>query len=157
MVTLTSITTKVSDASRTIIYSANSPTIYACVNELEFHCIYCQPMLLVEFPLYILNHAKHARQRLRNKTKEAQFPSNPRNFSPIGIHCQNGPKGLEGQYIESSSSRCAWPKKSENTFTNPKTIIWRKSNYIEDQILQKNRMTWWLNFQQEKIAIKRSK
>jgi hypothetical protein len=69
MVTLTSITKKVSDASRTIIYRANSPTIYACVNELEFHCIYCQPMLLVEFPLYILNHAKHARQILKNKTK----------------------------------------------------------------------------------------
>jgi hypothetical protein len=73
MVTIISITTKVSDAS-----SANSPTIYARVNELEFNCIYCQPILLVEFPLYILNHAKHERQMLRTKPKhEAQFPSNP--------------------------------------------------------------------------------
>jgi hypothetical protein len=122
---------------------ANSPTIYAHVNELEFHCIYYQPMLLVEFPLYILNHAKHARQILRTKPKhEAQFPSNTQNFSPISIYCQNGRKGLEGQNSESSSSRCAWPKKSENTCTNPKTKIWRKSNYIEDQRLQtKIRMT----------------
>jgi hypothetical protein len=68
---------------------------------------------------------------LKTKQKhEAQFPSNPQNFFPIGIHCQNGRKGLEGQYSESSSSRCAWPKKSENTCTNPKTKIWRKSNYI---------------------------
>jgi hypothetical protein len=69
MVTLTSNTTKVCDVSRTIIYRANSPSIYARVNELEFHCVYCQPILLVEFPLYILNHAKHARQMLKNKTK----------------------------------------------------------------------------------------
>jgi hypothetical protein len=81
-------------------------------------------MLLVEFPLYILNHAKHARKMLRTKPNhEAQFPSNPQNFSPIGIHCQNGRKGLEGQNSESSSSRCALPKKSENTCTNPKTKI----------------------------------
>jgi hypothetical protein len=52
MVPLTSSTTKVCDVSRTIIYRANSPTIYARVNELEFHCIYCQPILLVKFPLY---------------------------------------------------------------------------------------------------------
>jgi hypothetical protein len=69
MVTLTSNSTKVCDVIRTIIYGANSPTIYACVNELEFHCIYCQPMFLVEFPLYVLNHAKHAREILKNKTK----------------------------------------------------------------------------------------
>jgi hypothetical protein len=94
-------------------------------------------MLLVEFPLYILNHAKNARKMLRTKPKhEVQFPSNPRNFSPIGIHFQNGRKGLEGQCSEISSSRCAWPKKSENTCTNPKKKIWRNSNYIEDQRLQ---------------------
>jgi hypothetical protein len=49
---------------------------------------------------------------LRTKQKhETQFLSNPQNFSPIGIHWQNGRKGLEGQYSESSSSRCAWHKK----------------------------------------------
>jgi hypothetical protein len=69
MVTLISNTKKVCDVSRTVVYRTNSPTIYARVNELEFHFIYCQPMLLVEFPLYILNHAKHARQMLKNKTK----------------------------------------------------------------------------------------
>jgi hypothetical protein len=55
-----------------------------------------------------------------------QFPSNPRNFSPIRIHCQNGRKFLEGQYSESTSIKCA----------NPKTKAWKKSNYIEDQRLQ---------------------
>jgi hypothetical protein len=86
----------ISDASRTIIYRANSPTIYACVNELEFHCIYCQPILLVEFPLYISTMQSMQAKCLRTKPKhEAQFPSNPRNFSPIGIHCQNGRKCLE--------------------------------------------------------------
>jgi hypothetical protein len=49
---------------------------------------------------------------LRTKPKhEAQFYWNPWNFSPIGIHYQNGQKGLEGEYSESSSSRCACPKK----------------------------------------------
>jgi hypothetical protein len=61
---------------------------------------------------------------LRTKPKhEAQFPSNPQNFSHIGIHLQNGRKDLEGQYSESPSIKCA----------NPKTKDWRKSNYIEDQ------------------------
>jgi hypothetical protein len=64
---------------------------------------------------------------LRTKPKhKAQFPKNPRNFSPIGIHCQNGRKFLEGQYNESPSIKCA----------NSKTKAWRKSNYIEDQRLQ---------------------
>ena len=41
-VVLTSWDTKACDASRATIYRANIPTIYARVNELEFHCIYCQ-------------------------------------------------------------------------------------------------------------------
>jgi hypothetical protein len=95
-------------------------------------------MFLVEFPLYVLNHAKHAREILKNKTKAWNpIPFKPLKLLPIGIHCQNGRKGLEGQYSESSSSRCAWHKKrSENTCTNPRIKIWRKSNYIEDQRLQ---------------------
>jgi hypothetical protein len=53
---------------------------------------------------------------LKTKPKhEAQFPSNPQNFSHIGIHYQNGQKGLEGQYSESFSSRCAWPPKKVKT------------------------------------------
>jgi hypothetical protein len=64
---------------------------------------------------------------LRTKPKhKAQFLSNPQNFSPIGIYCQNGRKFLEGQYSESPSIKCA----------NQKTKAWRKSNYIEDQRLQ---------------------
>jgi hypothetical protein len=52
MIALTSNTTKICDVSRTTIYTANSPTIYARVYELDFHCIYCQQLLLVEFALY---------------------------------------------------------------------------------------------------------
>jgi hypothetical protein len=123
MVALTSNTTKVCDVSRTTIYRANSPTIYACVNELEFHCIYCQLLLLVEFPLYTQpckatsKYAKHDRQMLEHKAKAWNLiPLNPRNFSPIGIHCQNGQKNLKGQYSESSSIRCSF------------LIMWVKSN-----------------------------
>jgi hypothetical protein len=74
MVLLTSNTTNIYDVSRTTIYRVNSPTIYACVNDLDF-IAYIEPRLLVEFPLYTQlckvthNDVKHARQMLKNKTK----------------------------------------------------------------------------------------
>jgi hypothetical protein len=133
MVTLTSNTTNVCDASITIIYRANSPTIYARVNELEFHCIYCQPMLLVEFSLYILNQVC-----LRTKPKhEAQFPSNHRNFSPIGIHCQNGWKGVRRGYDPSvldiglpGSCQGRSPLEGYMKPTRPSTLTWGKRQKI---------------------------
>jgi hypothetical protein len=158
MVTLTSITTKVSDASRTIIYRANSPTIYACVNELEFHGIYCQPMLLVEFPLYILNHAKHARQMLKNKTKVwSPIPFKPSKLLP---HWHPLPKWVEmlrrpivrvppqGKHVPKRVKTHAQIQRQN--FGGNQTIL-----MIKD--CKQNRMTRWLNFQQMKIAIKRSK
>jgi hypothetical protein len=68
MVTLTSNTTKVCDASKTTIYRANSPTIYAHVNDLDFIAYISNQGCLWSF-LYILNHAKYERQMLKNKTK----------------------------------------------------------------------------------------
>jgi hypothetical protein len=68
---------------------------------------------------------------LRTKQKhETQFPSNPQNFSPIGIHYQNGRKGLEGQYSESSSSRCAWHKK------------WKHTHKFKDKNLEEIKLYW---------------
>jgi hypothetical protein len=151
MVTLTSINKKVCDASRTIIHRANSPTIYARVNELEFHCIYCQPMLLVEFPLYILNHEKHARQMLKNKTNAwSPISFKPSKLLPIRIHCQNGRKGLEGQYSESSSSRCAWPKKMKTHAQIQRQIFGGNQAILRIKDCKQNRMAWWLNFQQKR-------
>jgi hypothetical protein len=104
MVALISNTTKVCDVIKTTIYRANSPIIYARVNELDLIAYIANPMLLVEFPLYTQpfkathKNAKHERQMLKNKTKhKTQFPINSRNFSPIG-------KNLEDQYRESSST-----------------------------------------------------
>ena len=77
-VALTSKATKACDVSRTTIYRANSPTIYARVNELEFHCIYCQVYPLVEFPLYIQpcnnmqQMQEHERQMLKYKTQSTK-------------------------------------------------------------------------------------
>ena len=46
-------------------------------------------------------------------------------------------KNLKGQYSMSSSPKCVFLiKSSENICTCPNKNIWRKSNYIEDQILQ---------------------
>jgi hypothetical protein len=57
---------------------------------------------------------------LRTKQKHrTQFPLNPRNFSPIGIHCQNGQKNLEGQYTKANFLK----EISENTCTYTKTIF----------------------------------
>jgi hypothetical protein len=92
MVLLTSNTTKVCDVSKTTIYRANSPTIYARMNDLDFIAYIANQGCWWSFH-YILNHAKHARQMLKNKPKhKSQFPLKPRNFSPIGIHYQNGQK-----------------------------------------------------------------
>jgi hypothetical protein len=158
MVTLILITTKVSDASRTIIYRANSPTIYARLNELEFHCIYCQPMLLVEFPLYILNYAKHARQMLKNKTKA--WSPNPFKPSKLLLHWHPLPKWEERlrrpivrvppQGVHGPKKKWKHMHKSEDKNLEEIKLYWGS------KIANKNRMTWWLNFQQVKIAIKRS-
>src|SRR3954468_460936 len=75
-------TTKVCDIGTTTIYRANPHNLCMC-DELEFHCIYCQSLLLVEFPLYI----PHAKQQQRCKSmkgkcletnsKHKPFPLNP--------------------------------------------------------------------------------
>jgi hypothetical protein len=44
-------------------YRANSPTIYARVDELEFHCIYCQPLPVVEFSLYNQDAIQHTKMQ----------------------------------------------------------------------------------------------
>jgi hypothetical protein len=101
MVALTSNTTKVCDVSKTTIYRANSPIIYACVNDLDFIAYIANQGCWWSFR-YILNHAKqHTMMQsmqgkcLRTKPNhKTQFPINPQNFSPIGIHCQNGQKKL---------------------------------------------------------------
>jgi hypothetical protein len=50
----------------------------------------------------------------RTKPKHtSQFHLNPWNFSPIGIHCQNGWKNLEGQYSESSSKTVCISKRNK--------------------------------------------
>jgi hypothetical protein len=68
MVALTSNTTKVCDVSKNTIYRENFPTIYACVNDLDFIAYIANQGCWWTF-LYILNHAKHERQMLKNKTK----------------------------------------------------------------------------------------
>jgi len=71
MVALTSNTTKVCDVSDTTIYRANSPTMYACVNELDFIAYIANQDCWWSF-LYILDHAKdtmHEGKMLKNKTK----------------------------------------------------------------------------------------
>jgi hypothetical protein len=57
MVALTLNITKVCDISRTTIYRANSPTIYAGVNDLDFIAYVANQGCWWSF-LYILNHAK---------------------------------------------------------------------------------------------------
>jgi hypothetical protein len=50
---------------------------------------------------------------------------------------------------------CAYPKEmSKNTCTYTKAATWRKSNYREDQTLQKKKVTRGRNFQIMKRAIK---
>ena len=61
-VALTSNTIKVCDVSRTTIYRANSPTIYARVNEHEFIAYIANHYRWWSF-LYIQNHATNARAR----------------------------------------------------------------------------------------------
>jgi hypothetical protein len=68
MVALTSNTTKVCDVRRTTIYRANSPIIYACVNDLDLIAYIANQGCWWSF-LYILNNAKHERKMLKNKTK----------------------------------------------------------------------------------------
>jgi hypothetical protein len=99
MIELKSNTTEVCDVSKTTIYRENSPTIYARVNNLNFIAYIANQGCWWSF-LYILNRAKkHTMIQgikgkcLRTKPKhKTQFPLNPRNFSPIGINCQNGRK-----------------------------------------------------------------
>jgi hypothetical protein len=72
MVALTLNTTKLCDVSKTTLYRANYPTIYARVNDLDFIAYIANQGYWWSFR-YILNHAKHARKMLKNKTK-AQKP-----------------------------------------------------------------------------------
>ena len=58
-VALTTKATKSCAVSRTTIYRANSPTIYACVNELDFIAYIVKYNLWWSF-LYIYNHATNA-------------------------------------------------------------------------------------------------
>jgi len=80
-VALTSNTTKVCDVSITTIYRENSPTIYAHLKELEFHCIYCQPLPVMEFPLYTkpCNKCKDKKGKcFKNKTQSIK----PKSIKP---------------------------------------------------------------------------
>ena len=121
--------------SRTKIYRANSPTIYACVMNLNF-IAYIVKINLRWSLHYIFNHARWC---MRGKTLKHKpnlsikpFPLNPLNFSPIGNNCQNGWRILEGQYSKSSSPRCAflikWVKPyaliQSRIFGESQTILW---------------------------------
>jgi hypothetical protein len=94
---------------------------------------------------------------LRTKPKhKVQFPSNPQNFSPIGIHCQNGRKDFEGKNSESSSTRCAYPKTRVITHAH---IQRHKLGGIQTKLRIKDckQNNTSIDFQQKKRAIKRSK
>ncbi len=121
--------------SRTKIYRANSPTIYACVMNLNFIAYIVKKNLRWSLH-YIFNHARWC---MRGKTLKHKpnlsikpFPLNPLNFSPIGNNCQNGWRILEGQYSKSSSPRCAflikWVKPyaliQSRIFGGSQTILW---------------------------------
>jgi hypothetical protein len=88
-IALTSKATKECDVSITMIYRANSPTNYARVSELEFHCIFCQFNLWWSF-LYISNHATTCNkctsmrgEGLSTKLKaQNQIPFKPSKTSP---------------------------------------------------------------------------
>ena len=100
--------------SRTNIYRANSPTIYARVMILNFIAYIVKHNLWESFH-YIFNHAihnkyeMHERQTLKNKPilSRKPFPLKPSKLLP---HWQQVPKWitrLEGQYSMSSYTRCA--------------------------------------------------
>jgi ribosomal protein RSM22 (predicted rRNA methylase) len=97
MVALTSNTTKVCDVSKTTIYRENSLTIYAHVNDLDFIAYIVSKVVGGVSSIYSTMQSMQ-RKCLRTKPKHiTKFPLNPRNFSTIGIYCQNGWKKLEGQ------------------------------------------------------------
>jgi hypothetical protein len=146
MIALTSNITKIHYVSRTTIYRANYPTIYARVYKLNFHCIYCQPLSLVEFPLYTQPCKATTRiqsingKSLSTKTQSINQFLKPSKLLPHWHQLPKWAKNLEGQYCESSSIRCAflniWVK---NKCTYPMTNTWRKSNNIKDPRIAK----WW--------------
>jgi hypothetical protein len=56
--------------------------MYARVNELEFHYIYCQPLLLVEFPLYTQPcKAIHKDEKHERKMLTPSIPFKPQTFA----------------------------------------------------------------------------
>ena len=87
-IALTSKATKACDVSITTIYRANVPTIYARVNELEFHCIYCQPLPVVEFPLY----TKPSNKGKERSTKQANFIKPSKTSPPLASIAKMGEK-----------------------------------------------------------------
>jgi hypothetical protein len=103
---LTHSTTNARDVSRTNIYRANSPTIYARVMNLQIIAYIVKLNLWESFHyiyIYIFNHATHnkyemhERQTLKNKPilRIKPFPLNPLNFSPIDNKYQNGWRNWE--------------------------------------------------------------
>jgi len=149
--------------SRTNIYRANSPTIYARVMNLNFIAYIVKHNLRESFH-YIFNHAKQQTKKecMRGKTLKHKpilsikpFPLNPLNFSPIGNKCQNGWTNLEGQYSMSSSPICAFLIKGVESYALIQKWIFGGNQTIL-RIKDCKRITRWRKLQRMKQAIKRS-